>query len=96
MEVYIIARLLTRETKPIDVLSSALRPALLALALRAIDRGSSGDNHLAQRRLADLAQLAGAAVDHVLQLEEAANSVRIDVVRDRRSAQLDCLSEDLL
>ena len=40
--------------------------------------------------------LPGAEIDPVLELEKAFDTGRIDVVRNRRSAQRDCLLEDSL
>jgi hypothetical protein len=50
-------------------------------------RASASQQNTPDRRLAAAAGKAGAQVDAVFQLEEAAHSVGIHVIGDRRAAQ---------
>ena len=68
----------------------------LFLAGGAVDGGAAGEGELAERGLAVEAELAGAAVDLVFELEEAADAVGVDVVGDGGATELDGVGEDLL
>src|SRR5271170_5443510 len=57
------------------------------LALRAVVAAAAGDYDAFDGRLADQAGLSFAAVDAVLQLEEAFFAVGIDIVRDGGAAE---------
>jgi hypothetical protein len=54
-----------------------------------------GNDHPANRRLTAAAGLAGAQVNAVLKLKKPTFAIRIDVIRDRRAAQSDRVSQDL-
>jgi len=58
----------------------------LPLALWAVDRGAAAHDDLLQGRAAVFAFFACAAIDLVLELEEAADAVGVDVVGDGRAA----------
>ena len=55
-----------------------------------------GNDDLADWRSAVAARLVFAGVDAVLKLEEAADAFGIDVIGDRRAAELDGMAENLL
>jgi hypothetical protein len=55
---------------------------------------AAGDGDFLDGRFADEAGLAGAPVDLVLELEEAAHAVGVDVVGDGRAAELDGVGQD--
>jgi hypothetical protein len=55
---------------------------------------AAGDNIFLDWRPADQAGLAGALVDLVLELEEAADAVGVDVVGDGGAAELDGMAQD--
>src|SRR5579864_985859 len=65
------------------------------LAVGAVVAAAPGDHDALDRRLADEAGLAFAAINAVLELEEACFAVGVDVVGDRRPSQGDRLFEHL-
>ena len=56
----------------------------------------SGSNDSANRGSTNQTRLAGTHVDAVFELEEAGNTVGIDVIRDGGASELDCLTQDQL
>src|SRR5208282_5521604 len=64
------------------------------LALRAVVAAAAGDHDAFDGRFADETGLAFAAIDAVLELEEAFFAVGINIVRDRRAAQGNCLAKN--
>ena len=67
----------------------------LALAGGAVVGAAAGEDDALDRRGADAAWFAGAGVDVVVELEEAGNSVCVDVIGDRGSPKLDGFRENL-
>ncbi len=76
----------------------APRESIVALVLAggAVDGGAAAYGEFFEGGGAVVAELAGAAVDLVLELEEAADAVGVDVVGDGGAAELDGVGEDLL
>ena len=64
------------------------------LAMGAEVGAAAGDHDFPDGSFADEAGLAGALVDAMLELEESANSVGVDVVGDGRSTAADGVAED--
>jgi hypothetical protein len=59
----------------------------LALAVRTIVRSPAGQDHAPNRSPTHQAGLSGAHVDTMLELEEAFDTVRVHIIRNRRPAQ---------
>jgi len=66
----------------------------LVLAARAVMGSAAGEQDAADGRAAAAAGLAGALIDAVLDLEEAAIAVGVDVVGDRGAAETDGVPEN--
>ena len=66
----------------------------LFLALGAVVAAAAGDHDSLDRRLADQARLAFAAVDAMLELEESFFAVGVDIVGDGGSAESDRFLQD--
>lgn len=56
---------------------------------------AAGEQNATDGSFAAAARFAGAEVDAVLELEEPAHAVCVDIIRDRRAAQPDGMLEDL-
>ena len=59
-------------------------------------RAAASQEDAPNRRSANQARLLGAEIYPVLELEEAFPTVRVHIVRNRRSSQRNCLCEDAL
>jgi hypothetical protein len=70
------------------------RETALALAVGAIVRAAASQDHAANRCSAYQAWLPGAEIDPMLELEEAGYASRVHIIRYRRPAERDGLSED--
>ncbi len=68
----------------------------LGLAAWAVNGGAAPDDEFFERGGALAAGFAGAAVDHVLELKEAADAGGVDVIGDGGAAEFDGAGEDLL
>src|SRR5579863_8539646 len=67
---------------------------ILFLASRAVVAAAAGDYDALDRRFADHAGLAFAAVDAVLKLKEAFFAIGIDVIGDRGAAERNCFFQN--
>src|SRR5216684_5785502 len=64
------------------------------LALGAVVAAATGDDYALEGRLAYQTRFPFPAIDPMLELEGALFSVRVHIVRNRRTAQGDCFLQD--